>query len=114
MLLVAKILGDRQRGQRHPPACAGRLVHLPVDEHRAREHARALHVGQQLMALAGALSDAGEDRDALVFLDHGVDQLHDEHGLADAGATEHRGLAALGKRREQVDHLDAGLEHRAG
>ena len=66
------------------------------------------------MALAGALSDSGKDRDALVFLDHGVDQLHDEHGLADASAAEHRSLAALGERREQVDHLDAGLEHRAG
>ena len=114
MLLVAEILGDRQRGQRHPPACARRLVHLPIDEHRAREHARALHVGQQLVAFAGALADTREDRDALVFLDHGVDQLHHEHGLADAGAAEHRSLAALGQRREQVDHLDAGLEYRAG
>ena len=66
------------------------------------------------MAFAGALPDPGEDRDPLVFLDHGVDQLHDQHGLADAGAAEHRGLAALGERREKIDHLDAGLEHRGG
>ena len=114
MLLVAEILGDRQRGQRHPPARARRFVHLPIDKYRAREHARALHVGQELMAFAGALPDPREDRDPLVFLDHGVDQLHDEHGLADAGAAEHRGLAALGEWREKVDHLDAGLEHRGG
>ena len=114
VLLVAEIFGDGQRGQRHPPARAGRLVHLAIDQHGAREHAGALHVGQQLMAFAGAFADAGEDRDALVFLDHGVDQFHDQHGLADAGAAEHRRLAALRQRGEQIDHLDAGLEHLGG
>ena len=39
-----------------------------------------------------------------------VDQLHDQHGLADAGAAEQADLAALGVRREQVDDLDAGDE----
>ena len=39
------------------------------------------------------------------------DQLLDDDRLADAGAAEHAGLAALGERRDQVDHLDAGLEH---
>ena len=62
------------------------------------------------MPLARPLADAGEHGDALVALDHGVDQLHHQHGLADARAAEHRGLAALRERREQVDHLDAGGE----
>jgi hypothetical protein len=39
-----------------------------------------------------------------------MDQLHDQHGLADAGAAEHRRLAALRQWRQQVDHLDAGRE----
>ena len=39
-----------------------------------------------------------------------VDQLLDEHRLADAGAAEQTDLAALAVRREQVDDLDAGLE----
>ena len=39
-----------------------------------------------------------------------VDELHDDDRLADAGAAEQAGLAALGVRREQVDDLDAGLE----
>ena len=43
-----------------------------------------------------------------------VDQLHDDHGLADAGAAEQADLAALGVGRQQVDHLDAGLEHLRG
>ena len=62
------------------------------------------------MAFARPLADPGEHRDALVALDHGMDQLHDEHGLADPGAAEHCRLAALRQRRQQVDHLDAGRE----
>ncbi|OIQ83554.1 hypothetical protein GALL_346560 [mine drainage metagenome] len=66
------------------------------------------------MSLAGPLPDPREHGDALVFLDHGVDQFHDQHGLAHAGAAEHRSLAALRKRCQQVDHLDARLEHFSG
>ena len=40
-----------------------------------------------------------------------VDQLLDEHGLADASTTEQADLAALAVRSQQVDHLDAGLKH---
>ncbi len=39
------------------------------------------------------------------------DQLLDDDGLADAGAAEQAGLAAANQRAEQVDDLDAGLEH---
>ncbi len=39
-----------------------------------------------------------------------VDQLLNEHGLADASAAEQADLAALAVRREQVDDLDARLE----
>jgi hypothetical protein len=41
-----------------------------------------------------------------------VDQFHDHNGLADASTAEHPCLAALGKRRQEIDDLDAGLEHR--
>ncbi len=40
-----------------------------------------------------------------------VDQLLDQDGLADAGTAEEADLAALRVGREQVDDLDAGLEH---
>ena len=39
-----------------------------------------------------------------------VDQLLDQHRLADAGAAEEADLAAADVRRDQVDHLDARLE----
>ena len=40
-----------------------------------------------------------------------VDQLHDDDGLADAGAAEQADLAALGIGRQQIHHLDAGDQH---
>ena len=40
------------------------------------------------------------------------DHLLDEDGLADTGTTEEADLATLDVRGEQVDDLDAGLEHR--
>jgi hypothetical protein len=39
---------------------------------------------------------------------HVVDQLHDDDGLAYAGAAEQADLAALGVGREEVNHFDAG------
>ena len=110
VLHVAEILRDGEGGEADAPAGARRLVHLAVDEHGAVEHAGGAHLGQHLVALARALADAGEDRDALVAFDDGADQFHDQYRLADAGAAEHGGLAALRQRRQQVDDLDAGLE----
>ena len=39
-----------------------------------------------------------------------VDELHDDDGLADAGAAEETDLTALHERRDEVDDLDARLE----
>ena len=90
---------------------AGRLVHLAVDERGLVDDAGLLHLEPEVGALAGALADAGEDRHAAVLLGDAVDHLLDEHGLADAGAAEQADLPALHVRLEQVDDLDAGLEH---
>jgi hypothetical protein len=59
----------------------------------------------EVVALAGALADAGEHREAAVLLDGDVvDQLQDEDGLADAGAAEEADLAAaaVGARRSMT------------
>ena len=40
-----------------------------------------------------------------------VDELLNDDGLADAGAAEEADLAALEERLDEVDDLDAGLEH---
>ena len=69
------------------------------------------HLEPEVVPLAGPLADAGEDRVAARGLRDVVDQLHDEDGLADAGAAEEAGLAALRVRLEEVDDLDPRLEH---
>jgi hypothetical protein len=62
----------------------------------------------EVVAFAGALTHAGQNRVAAVGLGDVVDQLLHGHGLADAGAAEQADLAALGVGAEQVDDLDAG------
>ena len=64
LALLAEVLGHRQARERDAQAGAGRLVHLAVDERDLVEHARLLHLEVEVVALAGALADAGEDRDA--------------------------------------------------
>ena len=88
-------------------ARARRLVHLAVDERDAVDHAGLLHLEPEVVALAGALADAGEHRHAAVLLGDVVDQLLDQHRLAEAGAAEQADLAAAHERRDQVDDLDA-------
>ncbi len=68
----------------------------------------------KVVALTGALTDAGKHRQARVRLGDVVDQLHHVDGLADAGTTEQPDLAALGKGTHQVDHLDTGFQQIVG
>mmetsp|Transcript_24711 Transcript_24711/g.57287 ORF Transcript_24711/g.57287 Transcript_24711/m.57287 type:complete len:238 (-) Transcript_24711:64-777(-) len=64
----------------------------------------------EIVTLARALADAGEDGVASVRLGDVVDELHDEHGLADAGTPKETDLATLGVGGEEVNDLDAGDE----
>jgi hypothetical protein len=110
MGFVTEMLGDGKCRQPGSPAGAGRLIHLPEDQCGPLEHARLPKLQQQLMPLARPFADAGEDRDAGVPLHRRANQLHDQDGLADTGAAEHGGLAALHERRQEVDDLDAGMK----
>ena len=75
------------------------------------DDSRAYHFAQQVVALAGAFAHAGEHGEAVVPLGDVVDELHDEHRLAHARAAEEAHLAALEVGAQQVDDLDAGVEH---
>ena len=112
--LLAEVFGHRQPREGDAEAGAGGLVHLAEDEHRLVDDAGLLHLEPEVVALARALADAAEGREAFVLLADRADQLLDQHGLADAGAAEEPDLAALGVGREQVDHLDPGLEDLLG
>ena len=111
VLHVPEVLGHGQGGQGDPQADARGLVHLAVDERGLVDDAGLLHLEPHVGALTGALADAGEHRHATVLLGDAVDHLLDDDGLAHAGAAEEADLAALHVGLEQVDHLDAGLEH---
>ena len=75
------------------------------------DDARLAHFVVEIVALAGALADAGEHGVTAVPLGDVVDQFHDDDGLADARTTERTDLAALGEGADEVDDLDAGFEH---
>ena len=112
--LLAEVFGHRQAGEGDAEAGSGGLVHLAEDQHRLVDDAGLLHLEPEVVALARALADAAEGREAFVLLADRADQLLDQHGLADAGAAEEPDLAALGVGREQVDDLDPGLEDLLG
>src|SRR3989442_1030921 len=74
------------------------------------EHAAFLHLQVEVVPFARALPHATEHRAAAVAHRHVVDELHDHDGLAHARAAEQTDLAALHERRDQINHLDPGLE----
>ena len=68
----------------------------------------------EVVTFTGTLAHAGKHRVTAVLDRDVADQLHHVHGLAHTGATEQAHLTALGKRADQVDHLDAGFEQFVG
>ena len=115
---IAEILRDRERRQADAQARARRLRHLPIHERRPRlarvvriDHAALLKFVPEVVAFASAFTDAAEHRHTAVLQGDVVDQLHDDDGLADAGAAEEADLATLQIGLEKVDDLDAGFEH---
>ena len=110
VLHVAEVLGHGECRQRDAQADSRWLVHLAEDQGGLLEHAGLGHLDHEVGAFTGALAHTGEHRHTTVVLGHTTDHLGDEHGLADAGATEQADLATGDVRREQVDDLDAGLE----
>ena len=111
MLLVAEILRHRKPRLGDSHTDAGGLVHLTEDKRCLLQHAGFLHFTPQIVALAGTLADAGEDRVAAVLRRNIVDKLLDQHGLADTGTAEETDLAALRVRFQKVDNLDTCLQH---
>ena len=72
------------------------------------------HVVDEVVALARALADAREDRVPAVLCRDVVDELGDDDRLADARPAEDPDLAALRERGDEIDDLDARLEHLGG
>lgn len=49
-----------------------------------------------------------------MLLGNVVNELHNQHGLADTSTAEETNLATLGVRGQQVDDLDTSLEDLVG
>src|SRR5580700_5765418 len=118
MFFIAEKLGDRQSGQRDAQAGAGRLGHLSVDQRAFRlgvimriDYVRLLELEPEIVALAGALADTGENRHAAVLRGKVADQLLNDYGLTDARTAEQPDLSAAQVRLQQVDDFDSSLEH---
>ncbi|OQB99652.1 MAG: hypothetical protein BWX79_03077 [Alphaproteobacteria bacterium ADurb.Bin100] len=117
LAFVTEGFGNGQAGQRDAQAVARRLVHLAV-HHRHLGFRQILqvhdagigHLVIEVVAFTGPLTHPGKHGQAAVCLGDVVDEFHHVHGLAHAGATEQAHLAALGKRADQVNHLDAGFK----
>ena len=114
MLDVAEVFCHRQAGQSDAHTGSRRLVHLAVDQRCLVQNAALAHFTVQVVALAGALTDAGKDGIAVVGRGDVINQFLNQNGLADTGTAEQTDLAALGIGADQVNDLDAGLENFRG
>ena len=74
------------------------------------QHAAIVHLVPEVVALTAALADAGEDGIAAVLGRDIVDELLNEHRLADASAAEQTDLAALRIGFQKVNDLDPGFQ----
>ena len=111
LLDIAEVLRHRERRESDAKTRSRRLVHLAEDEGGLVEDARLFHLVDEVVALTRPLADAGEHRNTTVVLRDALDHLLDEDGLADTGAAEEADLSTLHVRGEEVDDLDARLEH---
>ena len=108
---IAEVFRHGQTGQCNAHTRSGRFVHLAEHERGLAQYAGFRHLAPQIVALSRAFADTGEDGVAAVLGGDVVNQLLNEHGLADTGAAEQTDLAAFGIRRKQIDDLDTGLEN---
>ena len=114
ILHIAEVLCHGQAGQCHAHTGSRGLVHLAVDQCGLVNNAALGHFAVQVVALAGALANAGKHRVTVVLGGDVIDQLLNQNGLADTGAAEQADLTALGVGADQVNHLDTGLKDLGG
>ena len=111
---IAEVLRHGQAGQCHAHTGSRGLVHLAVDQRGLVDNAALGHFAVQVVALTGALANAGKYRVTVVLGGDVIDQLLNQDGLADTGAAEQADLTALGVGADQVNDLDAGLKNLGG
>src|ERR1700682_40611 len=118
MLFVAEVFGNRETRQSNAKARTGRLGHLSVNERTTGffaisryDDATLRHFQPQVISFASSFTDAREHRYAAMLHGDVVNELHDQHGFTDTGATEKPDLATLHVWLDEVDDFNAGFEH---
>ncbi|RUS14931.1 hypothetical protein BC938DRAFT_477160 [Jimgerdemannia flammicorona] len=114
--LVAEIFGDGQASEGDTSTGTWGLVHLT--EHKGAlgitlelDDTSLQHFVVQIVTLTGALADTAEDGETTVSLGNIVDELLNQHSLADTSTTKQANLATTDIRSQQVDDLDTGFEN---
>jgi peptide chain release factor 1 len=112
-LFVTEIFGHSKAGQGDTGTGTWGLVHLTEDKGDLGLAIKLndgclLHLVVQIVTLTGSLTDTGEDGVTTVSLSDVVDELLNEHGLADTGTTEETNLSTTGVRGEEIDDFDTG------
>ena len=110
MFFVTEVFRARKGRKGHAGTGSRRFVHLAVHKRGAFQNACVLEFVVQVVAFTGAFTDARENRRTAVLLGDVVDHLHQNNGLAHAGAAEEAHLAALGEGNKKVNDLDAGFK----
>jgi len=110
-LLVTEVLGDGKTSKSDTGTSTRGLVHLTKDQGHLGlalelNDRGLLHFVVQIVTLTGTLTDTSEDGVTTVSLGDVVDQLLNEHGLADTGTTEETDLSTTSVGSEQIDDLD--------
>jgi hypothetical protein len=100
----------------HTGTSSGGLVHLTEDKRDLGgtielNDRGLLHFVVQIVTLTGTLADTSEDGVTTVGLGDVVDELLDEHGLADTSTAEETNLATTGVRSQKIDNLDTSLQN---
>mmetsp|Transcript_41362 Transcript_41362/g.62759 ORF Transcript_41362/g.62759 Transcript_41362/m.62759 type:complete len:460 (-) Transcript_41362:208-1587(-) len=124
-LLVTEVFGNGKTGKSDTSTGTRGLVHLSVDKSSLGSlggasglidlnDASLNHLVVEIVTLARALSDSGENGVSSVVHGNVVDELHDNDRLSDSGSAKETNLSSLGVRGEQVHHLDSGDENLLG
>ena len=100
-----------QLGRIHLGQVPAARFHALLERLAIADHAALDHLSQQVVSLTGTLTYAGEDREAVILLGDIVNQLHDQDRFAYTRAAEEADLSTLGVGLQEVNHLDAGVEH---
>jgi peptide chain release factor 1 len=118
-LLVTEVLSHRQASKGDTGTGTRGLVHLT--EHQGDlglaielNDGSLLHFVVQIVTLTGSLTDTSEDGVTTVSLGDVVDELLNEHGLADTGTTEETNLSTTGVGGKEIDDLDTSDQNLGG